>query len=974
MKKLLLFSLFLFVAMPAFSQITGTVIDKDTAEPLVGVSVVVKGTSTGTETALDGSFAIKANPQDVLTFSFIGYLSQDIAIANNKHLNIELQQDISLLSEVVVVGYGVQKKSDITGAVASFNTKELEEKPYPNIIQALQGSVAGLNISMSGSDAEGSMSSTVIRGGNSISASNKPLVILDGIPFSGNWSEINSNDVESIEVLKDASSAAIYGARGANGVILIQTKMGKSDKVTISYDGYMSFDRAINIPKMMDGETFYQRKLEAGGDFSYTELKMHAEGRSTDWLSLALRNGFKHQHNVSFRGKSKSTSYYVSGNISDNRGISIGDQFRRISFRANLDQKLNKWLKFGTSTSFGHFDRSGNGANFSGAYLMNPLSEPYNEDGSLRLQTWEDNNYAGNPLSPLNEINNDITRRFVTNNYFEVTFPVKGLSYKLNTGYTFKSRLYQNYQGRDTYGGAKANGILDITNTLDEDWLIENIVTYKREFDKHSIFVTALYSAQNERTISNSTTAQDFPNDVMTYYQPDKASTSKSTSSYVNESHISQMLRVNYGYDSRYLLTLTARRDGYSAFGSDRKYGVFPSAALGWNIINEGFMSNVKDVMNNLKFRISWGRNGNEAISAYSSLPNMRGKNYMTDDGGPAFGFYPSKLASPNLGWETTEQTNLGVDFAFLKNRIHGALDMYVSNTTDLLLSRTIPSINGTSSILENIGRTKGNGIEFQISSANIEKRNFSWSTDFNIVHYNTSIVDVGLYGEDGEPIDDIASEWFVGYPVNVNYDYVFDGIYQVGQVPENAPFNSQPGYIRYKDINGDGQIKPEDDKTIIGSCIPLFTMGLSNTFRYKNLYLSIFMHGSYGITAPNYLMSVASISYRQNQLDKEFWTESNPIDTYPANVLDGSVNPARMYIYQRADFLRIKDVNLTYKFPENLTRGMKIQRLEIYANIKNLYTFTNWGGLDPEFTGSGTRQRSVPQTRQFLFGARFDF
>lgn len=906
MKNLLITALLMLTVSTANAQIKGKVLDGANDEtPLSGVNVVSLMTRNYAVTDEDGSYAINVEIGDTLEFSFMGYVTQKIAVTDNRDIIVVLQADNVFIDEIVVVGYGVQKKSDVTGSVASFDNKTLQERPRANVIEALQGAVAGLNISMTGSNAEGSSSTTTIRGGNSITASNKPLVILDGVPFDGSWSEINPNDVESIEVLKDASFAAIYGARGANGVILIQTKKGSEERVSVSYDGYVAFSSAVNIPKMMDGETFYNRKIEAGGSITLTEQKMHDAGTWTNWLDLALRDGFRHQHNLSLRGKSKTTSYYLSANISDNTGISINDKFTRYSFRANIEQEIGKWVKFGTNTNFGYFDRSGNEANFSKAYLMNPLGQAYEEDGSLRLQTWEDNNYSNNPLSALNDVNKDITRSIVSNNYLEVTFPIKGLSYKLNTGYTFRTRLEQNYQGRNTCDGNTYNGVLSIDNTFTQNWLIENILSYTRSFGKHNIFLTALYSSQSEDQETNEISAKDFPNDIMIYYQPDKASSTSTYASKTTANHISQMFRANYSYDSRYLFTFTVRRDGFSAFGNDRKYGTFPSVAIGWNLNNEPFLSEsgFSELFNTFKIRLSWGKNGNEAISAYSSLPNLLSKNYLTDALAPAFGFYPSKLASPLLGWETTTSSNIGLDFALLKDRIKGTLDVYFTNTSDLLLNRTIPSINGTSYLLENIGKTKGNGIEFQISSVNIDRKKFSWRTDFNIVRSHTELVDVGLYDENGKPIDDIASEWFIGYPVDVNYDYVFDGIYQVGQVPENAPFNSQPGYIRYKDINDDGDITPEEDKDIIGSTEPLFTAGMNNTFTYGNLSLSIFINGSVGVTAPNYLLSVHTLSYRENQLDKEFWSEDNPINTYPANVLDGSVNPARMYFYRKADF-----------------------------------------------------------------------
>ncbi|MDD2595049.1 MAG: TonB-dependent receptor [Bacteroidales bacterium] len=975
MKKLLLMLILSAISIAAVAQIKGKVIDGANGEPFMGVSVLIKGTMVGAETQADGSFTLPAQIGDIVLFSFIGYLEQEVKITDNRELNITLMQDTNLITEIVVVGYGSQKKSDVTGAVASFNTKQLEERPNANIIQTLQGAIAGLNISMTGSDAEGSMSSTRIRSNNSISASNKPLIILDGIPFSGSWSEINSNDVESIEVLKDASSSAIYGARGSNGVILIQTKKGKGEKVAVSYNGYISMNKAINIPQMMDGETFFQRKTESGGDMTMTEIEMHDKGQSTDWLGLALRTGYKMQHNVSFRGASKTTRYYFSANMNDNRGIAVNDDFSRYSLRFNLEQDLGKWVKFGTNTRYGYYDRSGNNINFSSAYLMNPLGSPYYEDGSLRLQVWEDNNYANNPLSALNELNNDITRSLVTNNYIDVKFPVKGLTYRLNTGYSYKTRLYQNYQGLDTVNGLANGGVLNIANTYSEDWLIENILSYTREFGKHTIFLTGLYSAQYEDRIANSIEASNFPNDVMTYWQPNKAASTSTSASRTTMTHVSQMIRANYSYDSRYLFTFTARRDGYSAFGENKKYGIFPSVALGWNVVNEDFVkdSGFGRLFNNFKVRLSWGKNGNEAIDAYSTLPVLRGKNYLTDDYSAAFGFYPSQLASPLLGWETTTSFNAGIDFGLLNNRIKGTLDLYTTNTYDLLLWRTIPSINGTSSVLENIGKTKGRGIEFQVSSVNVTNKNFTWSTDFNIVHSSSEIVDVGLYDDAGNAMDDIASGWFVGYPVSVNYDYLFDGIHQVGESVSYTSPLSQPGYVKYWDLDGDGVIDTED-RGIIGSREPSFTFGMNNTFFYKNLSLSIFVNGSVGATYPNYLLSTHTLSYRQNQLNKEFWTEANPINTYPANIGDGSVNTKRMDFYEKTDYLRIKDVSLAYRFPEKISKKIALSRLEVYINAKNLYTWTSWSGLDPEFVSSGSNQRAIPQTLELLFGLRFDF
>ena len=976
MKKLLLTLLFAALAYSAAAQVSGVVYDGATGEPFMGVSVLIKGTMTGVNTDLDGRFSLPAKDGDVLQFSFIGYLDQEVTVSGSQPITVTLQEDVSQLAEVVVVGYGTQKKSDVTGAVASFDTKQLEERPNVNIIQSLQGAVAGLNISATGSNAEGSGMTTRIRGNNSINASNQPLVILDGVPYDGNWAELNSNDVESLEILKDASSAAIYGARGANGVILIQTKKGKKgDKVSVSYNGYVAWDKPINIPAMMDGKTFYERKTEAGWAVGATEEEMYKAGKSTDWVGLALRNGFNQQHNLSFRGATQSNRFYVSANLSDNKGIAIGDKFSRYSFNLNFEQDLGKWVKFGTNTRYGYFDRSGSNIDFSDAYLMNPLGKPYNDDGTIRLLTWEDNNYANNPLAALNEKDSDITRHLSSNNYLDVTFPVKGLTYRLNTGYTYRTRLQQNYKGLDTVSGNKNGGELSIGNMYTQTWLVENIVNYTREFGKHTLFLTGLYSAQSDDTVRNQIEASGFPNDVMTYWQPNKASVSSSTASRMTTTHISQMFRVNYSYDSRYLFTATARRDGYSAFGADRKYGVFPSVALGWNVSNEAFWKDSKfgQTFDNLKLRVSWGKNGNEAIDAYSTLPVLRGVNYLTDGGAAIFGFYPSQLASPVLGWETTSSFNAGIDFGFMKNRIKGTLDVYKSKTTDLLLSRTIPTINGTNTVLENIGATEGDGIEFQISSVNVSTRDFSWSTDLNLVHYATRIVDVGLYDENGKPVDDVASEWFIGEPISVNYDYVIEGVHQVGQTLSYTTPDSQPGFVIYKNANGDEVINT-DDKEIIGSRTPKLTYGMNNTFTYKNLSLTVFVNGQFGETRRNFLRNGHRLSYRQNQLDKEFWTEANPINTYPMNKGDGSENTLSAGFYEKTDYFRVKDITLGYRLPAQWIRPVGLSRAEIYANVKNLYTWTTWTGLDPEFVGSGNAQRAIPQVREILIGLKLDF
>lgn len=998
MRKSFLMLLFLIIGtfgVWAQTTITGTVNDS-TGEPMIGASVLVKGTTSGSITDTNGQFSVSVpNNNAILIISYIGCKTVEAPAKNG--MKIVLKEDSDVLDEVVVVGYGVQRKSDLTGAVASVNTKELEQRPSPNIIQSLNGMVPGLNISLNGTNAEGSSSVTRIRGEKSITASSKPLIILDGAPFDGPWSEINPDDVESIEVLKDASSAAIYGSRGANGVILIQTKQGETGRLSVNFNTYVTIDNAINIPRVMNGEEFYQYKYEALknanttpitpenpepwlGSFTPTELAMHEAGRSTDWVKEALQTGVKQNYNLSLRGGVNKTNYFISFNLSDVKGIARGNQFKRYNIRLNLSQEFTSWLKFTTNTQLGRYDRSGSNANFYRAFLMVPLSEPYNEDGTIRAIPWEDSSEAFS-VSPLNDMltkSSDIRNKVITNNNIEIKLPfVPGLSYKLNTNYTFQSSSWKQYEGLDNYYGSKYKGHLQIDNWSSDEWLIENIINYNHDFGKHRIFFTGLYSAQSYTKEGATSDGKDFPNDVMTYYQLSKAGTMSGSSSYVQQRHISQMARLNYSYDSRYLLTLTVRRDGYSAFGSKKKFGVFPSMALGWNITNEPFFRKkaISNVLSSLKYRLSWGKNGNEAIGAYSTLPNLSTFNYLNDDHSQLFGFYPTKLASPNLGWETTKSLNTGIDFSLWNGRLSGTVDLYWSSTYDLLLSRSIPSINGTNSITENVGKTKNNGIDLQLTSRNITNRNFNWSTTLTLQHDHSEIVNVGLFDEEGNPKDDVASRWFIGQPISSNYDYKIIGIWQI--TDPNNPNGQQdpayrfsiPGYLRYLDADGQNDITT-DDRVLIGSAVPKIRMSLYNNFNYKGAYLSFLLTSQLGQTVANTLYETYHNSYRQNRLLLDFWTPENPDAKYPKNVLDNSVNPMSANFYEKTDFLRISDVTLGYRLPSAWTKKVLLNHVEVYLNIKNLYTWTNWTGLDPEFTSG---QRNTPQTRSFTLGLKLE-
>lgn len=954
-------------------EISGTVTDIE-GMPLPGASIIVKGTTTGTTTDFDGIFTLTI-PADatILTISYLGYGTQEVEINNQEVFNIQLLPEASELDEIIVVGYGTQKKSDITGSIVSINFDDMQEtKQRVSVEQMLQGVAAGLNVTVNSSSAEGSSNTMLIRGHNSITASNNPLVIFDGIPLSGNLSEINPNDIQSIEVLKDASSAAIYGSRGSNGVILVTSKQGTLGKMTVNYKGSYAFDQVINLPDMMDGATFYEAKTERGLGTQQIEDEGYESGRSTDWVDIATQTGETQQHDLSIRGGSESTKYFLSMSYINAKGIAVNDEFKRYTFRVNLDQKLLPWITFKTNTQLGYYDRSGIEADFERAFYKNPLGIPYNEDGSIKLRVWEDAIHWDNPLSPTLRDNSNITRRITSNNSLLFEFPfLKGLNYHLNTGYDFRNSLNQTYSGRNTLRGVKNMGEITLNNGYAEDWIVENILSYKQIFGKHSIFLTGLFSAQSEWRENHNLIARGTPNDVMTYYQASQANLVLPSSSYIKSTHISQMFRANYAYNSRYLLTFTVRRDGYSAFGKDSKFGIFPSIAAGWNIANEKFAENF-DQLDMLKLRLSYGVNGNEAIDAYSTLPTLSTTNYLDANDGTLFGFYPNRLGDPTLGWETTTSFNTGLDFALFNNRLRGSLDMYWSSTTDLLLSKSISNVNGTGSIIQNIGETSNNGIEFQFSSVNVHTSNFKWTTDFNISHYNSKIVHVGLTDGEGNHIDDVDSRWFIGEPVNVNYHYVFDGIYQEDQAgtPQG---DVTAGDIKYQDVEtdgvADGVITP-GDKQIIGRRIPDYVAGLTNTFKYKNWTFSFFLNTVVGITKVNQLLTTVDNYLRTNRYNVTFWTPENMSNDYPRNAENTEVNKFNMPFYRNADFLRLQDVSLSYQIPVRTANKLKLNNVEVYANIRNLATWTSWVGLDPEFTD----QAAVPQTATYLFGVKIGF
>ena len=955
------------ILAPAFI-VTGTVTDEK-GEPLLGTSVVLEGTTKGTLTDENGKYTLELDDADKngnLIFSFVGFDKQTVPITGRNTINIVLSEG-KALEQVVVVGYGTQKKSDITGSVASLSRERLEQLPNANLAQALQGSIPGLQINTNSAGAEGNSNSILIRGRNSISASNTPLIVWDGIPYGGGFSEINPNDVESVEVLKDASAAAIYGARGSNGVILITSKKGKKGKLNITYDGFYGVQNTINEPELLSGPEFYEFKKARlnvpANVMTLSEQAVFDAGKWVNWHDLATQQGTRNQQTLAVSGGSDKMSFYIGGTYLNVQGIALNDQFKRYTLRPNLDIKVTPWLTISSSTQLSFQDKSGNPADFSGEFganRMNPLTTPYNADGKPAVYAWPENNSVGNPLGRLLEKDKENSYGLFSTNSLKIDFPfLKGLSYRLNTGFELDNDVSRTYEGLDTKEGFENRGVATNSYSLERNFTVENIVAYNRDFGKHGINFTALYSSQSNDYDRDQLQGQAFPNDVLTNYQMNAAELLSPSSSYFKQNLLSQMARLNYAYDSRYLLTLTARRDGFSGFGTNSKYGIFPSIAFGWNIAKEPFMKNIKAI-NNLKLRGSYGVNGNQGVDAYQSLATLSTRRYLNGST-VLVGYIPNRLANEELGWESTTSTTLGLDFGLFNDRLQGTLDVYSGNTQDLLLNRNISSVQGFTRILQNIGKTANKGIELGITSTNFNKNGFKWTTNFNIAHNQNRIVD--LYG-DGR--DDVGNGWFIGKPINTIFDLQHDGIFR-SQAELDASAQkttAKLGYVRVKDVNGDGVINTSTDRTFLGNEDPRFVFGMSNTFKYKGLSLMVFLQGTEGVTKENPLLQDGVYSeVRRNTTKKDWWSPSNPNGTHHIN--DAFANDFNADIYEDASFIRLKDVSLAYDLPTSVLKRMKLNKLKIYVTGRNLATFTKFKGLDPELSN----QLGIPLQREFIFG-----
>jgi TonB-linked SusC/RagA family outer membrane protein len=968
MKKLLFLAFICCSFVCGFSQsrrITGTITGDGL--PLSGATVTIKGTQRSVVSDVNGTFSmdVAGTNARTLVISYVGYQSTEISIGNQSVINATLVKGDAALTDVVVVGYGTQRRKDITGSVVSIDKQRLENLPNSNFAQALQGALPGVSVNTNGGGAEGNSVSIIIRGRKSVLASTSPLIILDGVPYNGSISDINVNDIATLDVLKDASSAAIYGSRAANGVIILTTKRGSNSKPVISYDGFTGIQEISNLPPVLQGVDFYNFKVTREGPAAVTvsEKAAYDAGRFTDWLDLATRRGTRSQHTLSSRGGSNNLKYYASLSYLDVEGVAKNDHYQRFSTRINLDANLTDWLTYGTNTQLSYNDRSGLPASFSGdygAYTFNPLTTPFDSAGNPTIYPWPEDRFFGNPLAPTLARNLDNTYKVFTTNYLQVKFPfVTGLSYRLNTGFDYQGRTINTYYGRNTRTGSQSNGTLSQSNSIVRNLTLENILSYDRVFKKHTFGFTGVYSYEYRNTSSNTVSAEGFPSDVLTFYQANVALLAIPRTSFEKETLLGQMARLNYSYDSRYLLTLTARRDGYSGFGENHKYAFFPIAGIGWNISNERFLAKSRTI-NNLKLRVTYGSVGNQAITPYQTLARLSTRSYV-EGTSTAAGYIPTSLGNPDLKWETSTQLNIGIDFSILKNRLSGTFDYYDTETKDLLLTRKISPVQGIPEVTQNIGKTKNKGYEIALNSTNIKTKNFTWTTNANFTINRNRWADVYGNGK-----NDTASGYFIGYPIGSDFGYLYNGVYQLTDDTTKTPQGLvRPGFAKIRDVNNDGVINAFD-RTIIATGQPDFVWGMGNTFKFKNLSLYVFVHGVSGRRDPNSMMSDNNVNagVRYTTIVKNWWTRTNPTNDFYANVV-GATKGFSVPIVQNSSFVRVKDILLSYDFSPNLLRKARLSRLKVYIEARNPFTFTKWTGLDPEFT----TQSTIPLQKEYVAG-----
>ncbi len=975
-------------------KVTGKVTDSSGAS-LPGVSVVVKGTTTGVITDANGIYLLSNIPENAsLQFSFVGMKSQDVMVGGKTTINVTLAEETVGIEEVVAIGYGTMKKGDLTGSVASANMEIFKESQNVSLVQSLQGTLPGLNIGQV--DMAGENPTISIRGQNSLSGSTDPLIVLDGVIYYGSITDLNPNDIMSVNLLKDASSTAIYGSRAANGVLLISTQKGKSEKKPLfNYASSYAFQTPANYLKGMTRDEYIEKNYDVDWMNGYLPpdytqknpnynptkgwsrarvYEGYVNGVDFDWWKAVTQTPSIQQHTISMQEHNERTSVYVSAGYTDQKGLMLNDFYKRWTGRINMDSKITNWFTMGVQSFISTADYSGTSADARYMWVQSPLVTPYDASGNLVKNP--SGSVETNPLLILNIDNFDKRLNLFGNAYATINIPrIQGLSYKLNFSDNYlitRQYTFDKSGNNDTGTAYKYNGTQNI-------WSIDNIITYDRKFNNHKVNVTLLGGREKRTYESTNAQGADFTNMILGYNKLDAAAADQQyiSSNAWDENSLYYMGRLHYGYKNRYLATFTVRRDGFSGFSVVNKFGIFPSGAIAWVPSEESFLKNRISWLDFLKIRISYGQNGNRTAGRYSTLAQVSSQQeYVFGDGSSStIGQYISTMANTALTWEKTTGTNLGLDFTIMDHRISGTIDYYNSNTSNVLYNINIPNITGYSSIASNIGNIHNDGLEFTINSTNIKTSSFRWDMTINFSTNRNRIV--SILGKDsngdGKEDDLVGSNLFIGKDIHSIYDYEIIGIYQIG---DKIPSGYSPGMYILNDLNGDGKITPDADRKILGKTTPAYQFSINNEFSFKQWTLKFFLNsiqgGENGYMANNdpnnaawYWGANVAGAYDGNFPHWDYWTPSNPKAEYRTL---GAVPPIYAGSYRQRSFCRLQDLSLSYRFDKKLLSKIGIEGLKLYVSGKNLLTITKWKGVDPE-TGQGYVTNQTPVLKSYTIG-----
>ena len=972
MRKLF-FVLMMLIAYISYGMaqisVTGTVTGED-GTPVPGVTIMVQGTTVGTTTGVNGQYSINVpEGYDILEFSFVGMTTQRVSIDGRTTISVTMVDDFIALEEIVAVGYGVQRRGDITGAISSVSSRDIMELPSMDAGSVLQGRAAGV-MALSSGTRPGQGVTIRIRGRRSLTADNNPLYVVDGIPYEGNINDINTRDIQSIEVLKDASSTAIYGSRGANGVILISTNRGGNFPTIVSYNGYYGISSALGRPDMMNGEQFAKMKEVGGRAFTGAELDALQRGVSTDWVDLTLDNGYQQSHQLSVAGGDARTGFSLSANLFNEMGVVRNQDFTRKTLRLNLDHTVSDRVRVGTSTQVSDQLQNWGSNPFNEATRVSPLAEPYDSEGNMLYQPGADP-LRWNPLADLVDgayADERERLRVFSNLFAEVDISDK-LSYRMNFGSDYQKYSRGLFQGSLSSGRQYASPRALKENSENYTYTFENIVNYSLELNEnHTLRATGLWSVQESSTENAEIDVEGLPYEHQLFHNLSTAETVRSFNSNLAEWGImSFMGRINYDIMGKYLFTLTGRYDGSSRLSEENRWGFFPSAAFLWRVSSEEFMAS-QNMFSDLRFRASYGVTGNTGIDPYQTRGGLSRSVYSFGSSS-AFGYRPGAIANPELRWESSATYNVGLDFGIGTN-IAGSFEVYQTNTTDLLLERMIPITSGFNSVMENVGETQNRGWELNLSGRVLTTADFTWEANLNFFGNREKIID--LYGDKQ---DDVGNRWFIGEPLTVYYDYEKIGIWQLGEETEADSYQMKPGTIKISDVNADGIIN-QDDRMILGTNMPFATVGLGSRMTFRNFDFSFFLISIFGHTIyNNYEVSLSTLQGRYNNLNVDYWTEDNPTNDHPKP--DGSREGPLYHTtrgYQPGDFLKVRNMQLGYSLPQSLLSRIGARSMKVYVNADTPFIFSHLANnLDPEVYG-GTVSSNSPSTRMYSLGVNIDF